>query len=144
MTKPSRAAKAAKKWRGIEMNHIPVAIGLVLCEVVIVDEKSHNVTAVNCFNPRKVKDFPASVEFFLLAWLADGLGEMPVEVIVDSLETLEEIHRVEKRLRFDDPLKDKYFLARIRECVFPTAGPYVVSLFACGELIAHRKIRVYQ
>ena len=125
------------------MNHIPVAIGLVLCDLVIVDQKTHNVTPVNCFSSRKLKGFPGPTEFYLVAWLSDGLGEMTVEVVVQKLDNLIEIFRTESVLRFDDPLRDKYFLARIRDCHFPVAGEYVVSLTVGGELVAHRKIRLH-
>jgi hypothetical protein len=125
------------------MNHRPVAIGLVLCELVIVDEKSRNLTPVNCFTARKLSSFPGSADFHVVAWLADGLGEMPVEILVERLDTLDEVFRLENRLRFNDPLMDKNFVARIRDCQFPVAGQYVLSLLVDRELIAHRKFRVY-
>lgn len=125
------------------MNHIPVAIGLVLCDLVIVDKKTHNITPVNCFGSRKLKTWPGSMEFYVVAWLADGLGEMTVEIVIESLDKLDEVLRMENRLQFDDLLKDKYFVARIRDCVFPVSGQYVVSLLVEGELIAHRKIHVH-
>jgi hypothetical protein len=125
------------------MNHTPVAIGLVLCEVVIVDDKTHNVTPVNCFSTRKLKEIPGAADFFVVAWLADGMGEMLVKVMVQRLDTLDEVFQVETRMRFDDLLKDKYFVARIRDCEFPVAGQFVVSLLVDGELVAHRKIRVH-
>jgi hypothetical protein len=108
-----------------------------------VDEQTHNVTPVNCFAARKLKTFPGPADFNVAAWLTDGLGEMPVEVIVEKLDTLDEVYRRASRVRFDDPLKEKYLLVRIRECVFPVAGQYVQSLNIGGELIAHRKFRVH-
>jgi hypothetical protein len=116
---------------------------LVLCELVIVDEKTRNVTPVNCFAARRLESFPASVDFNVVAWLADGLGVMPVEIVVESLDALDDVFRVDARMRFDDPLKEKYFVARIRDCQFPEAGHYVVSLWVDRELIAHRKLRVH-
>ena len=54
------------------MNHRPIAIGMVLCEQVIVEEGTHNVTPVNCFNFRELEVLPGEASFFALAWLADG------------------------------------------------------------------------
>ena len=125
------------------MNHRPVAIGIILCEQIIVDEKSRNVTPVNCFAARKLERFPGVADFRVVAWLADGLGDMLVEVIVEKLDSMDEVFRLESRLQFDDPLTDKRFFAHIRDCPFPVAGQYVVSLFVDRELIAHRKIRVH-
>jgi hypothetical protein len=124
------------------MNHRPVAIGLVLCEQVIVDEKTRNLTPVNCFGRRRLARFPGSADFHVVAWLADGLGEMQVELVVRRLDSLDEVFRLEQRLRFDDPVKDMRFTARIRDCPFPVAGYYEVTLSVEGEFIAHRKIQL--
>ena len=66
------------------MNHRPVAIGLLLCEQVIVEEGTHNVTPVNCFNVRELEEFPAEISFCVLAWLTDASGEMRTEAIVSG------------------------------------------------------------
>jgi hypothetical protein len=126
--------------RGETMNHIPVATGLVLCELVIVDEKTRNVTPVNCFSRWKMNSFPGSASFYVIAWLADGLGEMPMELIVNRLDTSDEVYRVKRRLRFDDPLKEMRFTARIHDCPFPVPGYYEIILIVDGESVCHRKI----
>lgn len=58
------------------MKHMPIAVGLFLCEQVIVEERTRNVTPVNCFTQRAVKAFPGSFSFVLFAVLTDGLGEI--------------------------------------------------------------------
>jgi hypothetical protein len=40
------------------MTQRPVAVGLLLCEQVIIEEGTRNVTPVNCFSPRAVERFP--------------------------------------------------------------------------------------
>jgi hypothetical protein len=122
------------------MNHLPVAIGLVLCEQVIVDEKTRNLTPVNCFGSLKLESVPGSASFHVVAWLADGLGEMPVELVVRRLDSLDEVMRLERRLKFEDRLIDMRFTARIRDCAIPVAGYYEVLLSVDGELVAHRKV----
>ena len=122
------------------MNHLPVAIGLLLCEQVVIAEKTRNATLVNCFGARRLAHFPGVADFHLIAWLADGLGEMIAEIVVQETDSFDEIFRKEYRLRFDDPLKDMRFTAHIRDCPVPSPGYYVISLLLQGELVAHRKI----
>ena len=85
---------------------------------------------------------PGEVTFFALAWLADGEGEMPVDIVVERLDTLEEVYRYTRKFVFKDRLRDSRCLARIRSCTFPVAGQYQVSLIIDGELAAQRKFRV--
>lgn len=124
------------------MNHRPVAVGLVVCEQVIVEEGTHNVTPVNCFNLREVEEVPGQASFYVLAWLADGMGEMSTELVIERLDNLEEIFRIRRDLVFPDRLRDMRFAARIRRCNFPVAGHYQVSLIIDGELVAARRFRV--
>jgi hypothetical protein len=37
----------------------PVALSLVLCEQVIIEEKTRNMTPVNCFRRHKVDKLPS-------------------------------------------------------------------------------------
>ena len=124
------------------MNHRPIAIGLVLCEHVIVEDRTHNITPVNCFSVRVVEALPDRATFFALAWLANGLGEMPAELLVERLDNMEETFRVNRVLVFPDRLVDMRFVARIRSCHLPVAGHYQVSLIIDGEQVATRKFQV--
>ena len=125
------------------MNHVPVAIGLVICEQVIVDVATRNVTPVNCFSRRRLTEFPGAMSFHVVAWLADGFGELSVEVVIRRMDSMDELFRREERLRFHDRLKDMRFTAQIRDCPFPIAGYYEIGLNVDGEFVAHRKIQVY-
>lgn len=124
------------------MNQNPVAISLILCEQVIVDEKTHNATPVNCFNLREVNAFPGQTTFYALIWLTDGMGELKLEVLVERLDSLEEVFRLTRKLRFANPLNEMRCVVRINDCDVPVSGPYQVSLSIEGELIAHRKFAV--
>src|SRR5207247_2279396 len=84
------------------MNHLPIAIGMVLCDQVIIEERTHNVTPVNCFNARALDTIPGQSNFFVVAWLANGLGEMMAEVVVQRLDTLDEVYRTQGKLLFSD------------------------------------------
>ena len=72
----------------------PVAIGLLACEQVIIEEKTRNVTPVNCFTHRMVEQFPSEVfPFVVLAFLTDGLGEVSLEVRISRLDTMDEVYQ---------------------------------------------------
>jgi len=119
----------------------PIAIGLSLCEQVVVEEKTRNVTLVNCFTHRTVDHFPSEfVPFVAFAVLSDGAGEIPLELVVERLDTLEEIHRVSLTGHFANPLQTVRCTLRIRNCAFPLAGHYQVSLLADSEVLAQRRL----
>jgi len=124
------------------VNQRPVAIGLLLYEQVIVEEYTRNVTPINCFKSRKLAVIPGSAGFMVLAWLADGAGTMPMSIIVDRLDTMEEVFRLDRALKFDNPLDDVRLIARIRDCDFPVVGYCQLSLIIDGDLVAHRKFHV--
>lgn len=105
------------------MNYRPIAVGLVLGEQVIIEEGTHNATPVNCFSIRALDEIPGITSFCAVAWLADGKGKLPVEVIIQRLNTAR-------------------FIARVRDCTFPVEGYYEVSLLIDRELVAHRKFRI--
>lgn len=53
----------------------PLAVDLTVCEQLIVEEKTHNITLVNCFGRLKVRQVPTgSHRFVFYARLTDGLG----------------------------------------------------------------------
>jgi hypothetical protein len=77
------------------MNKKPVAIGLLACDQVIVEEKTRNVTPVNCFTHRAARDFPTeAISSSVLAFLGDGLGEIDLEVVLQDLDNMDVLHRV--------------------------------------------------
>src|SRR5262245_47935958 len=119
------------------MSQRPLVLGLLLCEQVIIEERTRNVTPVNCFSRRTVEQFPADpFPFTAFAILRDGQGEIELRVTVERLDTLDEIYRRVLRVRFTDPLQEVRCLFRIRDCPFPAAGHYQVGLLADGEPIA--------
>jgi hypothetical protein len=124
------------------VDHVPTAIGMVLCDQVILEKGTNNVTPVNCFNVREIDSLPGETSFFALAWLADGKGEMLAEIVVERLDTMEETYRLNRKVFFSDRLRETRLIARIRGCNFPIAGQYQISLTIGREFIAHRKFLV--
>jgi hypothetical protein len=125
------------------MSQRPTVIGLLLCEQIIVEEDTHNVTLVNCFTRLKVEEFPSGPQrFALFAALTDGLGDVTLDVVIVGLDNEEEVFRQARRLQFRDPLQEIRFLFRITRCAFPVAGPYEVGLLADGESLARHRFEV--
>lgn len=121
----------------------PVAIGLLLCEQVIVEEKTRNVTPVNCFTHRIVTQFPSEVfSFVAFALLTDGMGDILLEVRISRLDTLDEIYRRSVSFKFTNPLSEVRCIVRIRDCSFPESGHYQIMLLADNEMVCQRKLLV--
>src|ERR1700730_521828 len=113
------------------MKQRPVAIGLLACEQIIIEERTRNVTPVNCFTRRAVEHFPSEeVPFVVFAVLTDGAGEMPLEVRISRLDTLEEIYVRSVSCNFANPLQEIRCIVRIRGCSFPVSGYYQILLLA--------------
>lgn len=121
----------------------PVAVGLLVCEQVIVEERTRNVTPVNCFTHRTVERFPSEgFPFVVFAILTDGSGDIPLEVRISRLDTLDEIFRHAVSFRFTNPLHEIRCVVRIRGCSFPVSGHYHIMLLADNEMVAQRRILI--
>jgi hypothetical protein len=125
------------------MAQIPTAIGLLVCEQVIIEERTHNITLVNCFTLRKIGSFPSEPQrFAVFALLTDGQGDIDLKLVIERLDTGEEIFSQPRSLRFPDPLEEVRFLFRITTCSFPVARRYDVVLFAEGHELARHRFNV--
>jgi len=124
----------------------PVAVGLLVCETVIVDERTRMVTPVNCFSRRRVTVFPSEpMSFVILATLTDGIGEGSLEILIERLdgEEPEQLLQLFQTCRFSDPLAEVLCTVRVRGLSFPAACHYQVSLLFDGEPIARRRMHLF-
>jgi hypothetical protein len=121
----------------------PVAVGLAICEQVIVEEGTRNVTLVNCFNILRLRELPSVASRLVVhAALTDGLGDGRVSLVVNRLDTFEEIYARHARVSFTNPLQEVRLLFRPRKCSFPVPGWYQASLLVDGEFVAQQAFRV--
>lgn len=121
----------------------PVAIGLAVCEQVIVEEKTHNITLVNCFKRLYLREFPSPLQRFAVhTILTDGHGAGKIHLAIVRLETLEDIYTRDIQVTFLDPLREVRLLFRLPPLPFPTAGRYEINLLVDGEPLTRQVIQI--
>ena len=125
------------------MNPPPIALGLILCEKVIVEEKTRNLTLVSTFTKLLADEFPLRQEKFGLASvLTGGQGDATVDLVFTQLETDEEIYSIQRTMRFPGRLEEVQLVFHVRDCWFPGPGDYDVTLFVDGDPVPRRKFAV--
>jgi hypothetical protein len=122
----------------------PIAIGMTLCDYVIIEERTKKASLIGSFSGLSADQFPVLAQpFSVFSVLTDSAGHGTIDLVVSRLDDGEEIHVYRSQLYFPDQLAEVIFHARLRQCWFPTAGEYQFSLFADGEWLAQRRLRVY-
>jgi hypothetical protein len=127
------------------MNPPPTALGLILCEKFIVEERTRNATLVSTFTKLFADVFPSPSErFALAAVLTGGQGDATLDLVLTQLETGEDTYRMQRQLRFPGRLAEVQIVFHVRDCSFPAPGSYDATLFVDGDPIARRKFAVQQ
>jgi hypothetical protein len=125
------------------MNPPPIALGLTLCEKVIVEERTRNTTFVSMFTTLLAEGFPSPPQrFAVAAVLTGGQGEGTVDLTITRLETDEEVYSLQRHLRCPSRLAEVQVLFHIRNYSFPEPGLYDATLFVDGDPVARRKFKV--
>jgi hypothetical protein len=125
------------------VKQVPTVIGLLLCEQVVIEKHTENISLINCFTKRTIGDFPSEPQrFAVVALLTDGFGEIALDLVIEHLDNEDEVYRESQRLRFIDRVQEVRFLYRVTRCIFPEAGTYEVNLEAEGQVLARHRIMV--
>jgi len=122
----------------------PVAIGLMLCDQVIIDKDTGKPSPVGIFTGLAVDDFDEPQRFSAFAALTNGRGQGKLELVVFRLDTGDQIYRQTYAISFPDVLAVVNVNIRIRRIEFPAAGWYDFVLRVDGEHVCQRRIRVYR
>lgn len=121
------------------MNPPPIALGLTLCEKVIVEEGTRNITLVSTFTKLYADDFPSSPQrFAFAAVLTAGQGDGTVDLVITRLDTDKETYSIRRSLRFPGRLAEVRVVFHIRDCSFPAPGNTMrhcssMATRSCGE-----------
>jgi len=122
---------------------IPIALGPVVCDSLIVEERTRNLSLINCFTTKRVREFRANdVRFTVVALLSDGEGDIPMTVCIERLDTVETIYLFSHTFTFRDRMQEVRFVLRVENCEFPVPGIYEIRLLADDEPVANQRIRV--
>jgi hypothetical protein len=123
----------------------PVAIGLVVCERVIVEEATKNVSLISTFTRFVVRSFPfAPQRFDVFATLTDGLGPARIKLVITRLETDSVVFERDFAIRFPDRLAELRVRFQVGECSFPAPGIYLIALLVDGDLVAQRRLQLIE
>jgi hypothetical protein len=127
------------------MNPPVIALGLTVCEKIIVEERTRNTTFVSTFTRLVVDEFPTPPQrFALAAALTGGQGQGTLDLVITRLDTDEETYALQRRLVFPGRLAEVRVIFHIRDCSFPAPGQYDAVLLVDGEWIARRKFSVQE
>ena len=135
---------AGESFGGQAVSIRPIVRGVMLCERVIVEDGTHNVSPINVFTRRWVNGFPSSpLQFDVFPLLAGGKGRVRITVRVSRGDTLESILARNDTIDFADKLQEVRFIRRFTGCVFPVPGRYQAELVADNDLIAMTTFDVF-
>jgi hypothetical protein len=122
----------------------PFALGLMLCDYVIVERDTNKVSFIGSFWTIEARHFPAVLPpFFVCAVLTDGSGSGMLELVFSRLETGEELFRYSRSINFPSQLSELRVASRIRGCSIPAPGVYELTLLVDGEWVSRRRIHAH-
>src|SRR5437773_49668 len=127
------------------MARTPIAVGLTLCDYVIVEAMTHKISLVGCLTDIAVDELPGLAEpFSAVAFLTDAQGTIDLELTVEDAATAIVVDRYQQRIYSPGPLSVVYCNIRATHSPFPRPGVYVFSLWSNGQVIAERRASVYR
>src|SRR5260370_42492605 len=98
----------------------PVALGLSLCDYVILEERTKKVSLIGTFTGLSADRFPALIlPFSVYAVLTDALGDVTMDLVVTRLDTGQELYSYRGMLHFAEKLAEVAFHVRLRDFRFP-------------------------
>jgi len=122
----------------------PVAIGMTVCDYVIVEERTRKISTIGSFSGMKVARFPSIPQrFCVFAGLTDSQGRGTATVAIKRLADDLEVYSHSEPVNLPERLAEVPVLFRIQAWSFPSSGRYEVALLVDGETVSRRRLRVY-
>ena len=129
------------------MDPRPSALGLTLCDRIIVDHFTGQPSLFSIFTGLQVDEFPTQpTRFSACVMLTGGVGGGIMELRAIQLATGDQIYARRGRVNFPDRSDIVSVFLRMQSIAFPAPGFYLFQLLIDDELIegAQRRIRVYR
>jgi hypothetical protein len=142
-TRPKPAVRTGGRSMEAPLQDNPVAVGLMLCDQVIVDKDTNKPCLIGIFTGLAVQDFHEAQRFSAFVALTNGRGQVNVELVGLRLDNGEQIYKQTYSVLFPDPLKVVNLNIRVRSIVFPAPGWYDFVIRVRGEPVSQRRIHVY-
>jgi len=122
---------------------LPKPLELHVCELVIEDAHTHNLTLVSMFADRICERFPSDpVSFSVFCPLTDGNGRGTMTVEIARWGAREIPFRRDYPIEFHNRGQVVNVHVRLNGLRFPRPDDYTVTIFVDRELVAMRTFRV--
>lgn len=115
----------------------PRVHALLLCDGIVVDPSSRELTLVGVFRDASSQAFPASQPPFTAYCQMTGLNgsyDFETEIVPEDLQGSLGRYGIGDRFQSDDPLARAEAWVEVRDVVWPSAGCYVVRLLYNGRI----------
>ena len=123
----------------------PVSPGLTVCEQVIIDHHTRNISLINCFSRFVAGEFPFTpLPFCVFGRLTGGQGEAELTLTIINVRTDEEIASILRRVTFPDRFSEVRFFFRLPTVEVLEPGEYLFALYVDDDWITNCRIQVVQ
>lgn len=122
----------------------PKVLALAVCEMIVRDEGTKNLSLIGLFNTITAPKFPARHDrLHVFVSLSQGHGVLPCMVrILDPDE--KSLFEAPGQVKFDNPLGVVDANFEVRGLVLPKPGTYVVEFRCQDEVLLTRRFEVIQ
>ncbi len=121
----------------------PQARSLIVCDYLVVEEGSRNVSLVNCFCRKNFEQFPSRpIDLAVYCPLSNGFGQFPMTLRIERLSTLQLIYEHRSTPMFLDRLAEVRYYVKIKGLRFPAPGSYGASLRIEHDVLAETRFEV--
>jgi hypothetical protein len=108
---------------GNAMTPTPTAIGLWICERVVIEQGTRNPSVIAAFDGLGVEQFPARpLPFSVFSTLTDAVGRGTISLRVCSLQSGDLIYRNDRRFTSTGRLTAVNIHFRVETIIFPVQG----------------------
>jgi hypothetical protein len=126
------------------MIKLPRVIGLTLCKRLDVDPTSGELSLVGIFQQLTFSAWPSpAYPFTAYALLYDGVGEGTIELVVNRLETEEDIYTYQRWFPLPGRGMPVHVEIPVRKCSFPAPGRYNLILRIDKDELTQRHLDIY-